>query len=54
MSDFSVRLLIEPRDVWIGVYVKPPFWDGPRQRQRVYILPLPMIGIIVEWTRDHA
>lgn len=36
----SVRFLFAWYDMWIGMY-----WD--RQNRRLYVLPLPMVGIVV-------
>jgi hypothetical protein len=38
----AIKLLLAWYDIWVGV-----FWD--RQRRKVYILPLPCIGIVVEY-----
>lgn len=40
-----VKPLFAWYDLWIGV-----FWD--RQKRKLYILPLPCIGIVIEWP-DH-
>lgn len=45
------RLLFEPRDIWIGAYIKAPYWEGPALRQEVYICLVPMLPILVTWTR---
>lgn len=34
--------LFEPRDLWIGVFVDT-------KKRRVYVLPLPTLGIIIEY-----
>jgi hypothetical protein len=38
----SVRPIFAWYDLWIGVYVD-------RARRRVYVLPLPCIGLCIEW-----
>lgn len=39
---FRIRPLFEPCDLWVGF-----FWD--RAKRRLYILPLPMIGVMVQF-----
>ena len=46
----SVRCFWEPRDLWIGVFVKEPAMG----RHRVYICPLPTLVILVEWDCREA
>lgn len=36
----KVRLLFEPRDIWMGVYIDT-------DKQRVYVMLLPMLGFII-------
>lgn len=43
----KVRPLFAWYDLWIGV-----FWD--RQKRRLYVLPLPCIGFVVEFGRRVA
>jgi hypothetical protein len=31
-------------DLWVGVFVDRP-------KRRIYILPLPMVGIVIEWPK---
>lgn len=38
----KIRLLFAWYDLWIGV-----FWD--RKTRRLYVLPLPCVGIVVEF-----
>lgn len=37
-----VRPLFAWYDLWVGV-----FWD--RQRRKLYVLPLPCVGVVVEF-----
>ena len=39
------RFLFEPRDLWVGIFVQ-------EHKRRVYVLPVPMFGLIVMW--GHA
>ena len=39
-----VQLLFETADLWIGA-----FWD--RKQRKLYILPLPMVGVVIEFNR---
>lgn len=43
----KVRPLFAWYDMWIGI-----FWD--RSRRRLYILPLPCIGVVVEFGRARG
>jgi hypothetical protein len=38
----SSRLLFEPRDLWVGLYVDAA-------RRRLYVLPLPTLGVVYEF-----
>lgn len=37
-----LRLVIEWRDLWVGVFID-------RQKHRIYILPIPCFGIVLEF-----
>jgi hypothetical protein len=39
-----VNLIVAWYDFWIGI-----FWD--RAKRRLYILPIPMIGIMIEFSK---
>ena len=39
----TVRLIFAWYDFWVGA-----FWD--RRRRRLYILPLPCVGIVIQFT----
>ncbi len=53
IGKFWVKPLWEPRDVWIGVYVKEPYWEGWSKRQQVYVCILPFVPILVEWEIEN-
>ncbi len=42
----SARFLFAWYDLWIGA-----FWDGSKRRR--YILPLPCVGVILEWKKTE-
>ena len=42
----KIRPLFAWYDMWVGAY-----WD--RDKRKLYILPLPCIGIVIEWRRTN-
>lgn len=42
----KVRLFFAWFDFWVGA-----FYDRPKRR--LYILPLPMVGILIQWEADE-
>lgn len=38
----SIKPIFAWYDLWVGV-----FWD--RQKRKLYVFPLPCIGIVIEW-----
>ena len=44
-----VRLLFEPRDIWIGVYWNRAYVVGHDARYDVYVCLIPMLPIQVGW-----
>lgn len=38
----SIKPLFAWFDLWVGVYID-------RKNRRVYVLPLPCIGIVIKW-----
>jgi hypothetical protein len=53
MSLFGLwlRLLWEPRDLWVGVYVKAPYWEMGRRVYTVYLCLVPCVPLMVSWRR---
>jgi hypothetical protein len=50
MGAISVRIEVEPRDLWLGVYIPEA---GGSLYQSVYIcFPLPVIPVHVRWMRQ--
>lgn len=41
----TARLIFAWYDVWVGAY-----WD--RRNRRLYILPIPCVGIVIEFEED--
>ena len=41
---WRVRPLFAWFDLWVGVYIDRP-------GRRVYVLPLPCVGVVIEWGR---
>ena len=39
-----VRFVFAWYDLWVGAY-----WD--RERRRLYLLPVPCLGLVLEWPR---
>jgi len=42
----GIRLLFEPRDLWVGVY-----WDLRPKELRIYVCFLPCLPILITVTR---
>lgn len=43
----KARPLCKWFDLWVGVY-----WDG--KARRLYVLPIPCIGVVIEFTPNHV
>jgi hypothetical protein len=43
----TVRPIFAWYDLWIGVFID-------RAKRRVYVFPLPCLGLVVEWGRPPA
>lgn len=46
-----VRADFVPRDLWLGVYVKPQYWEMGKRHQVVYVCIIPTLPILLDWTR---
>jgi hypothetical protein len=42
---FTVWLLWEPRDLWVGVFWKPPYDEGPSRWLELYVCVVPMLPL---------
>lgn len=43
----SINLLLEPRDIWIGVFVKGTYWEMGSPYLSLYVCVIPMLPILV-------
>jgi hypothetical protein len=50
---WRVSLIWQPRDFWVGIYVGPRYSGGTWTRH-IYILPLPMVGLRISYSREVA
>jgi hypothetical protein len=45
-----IRLMFEPRDLWVGVYVKEPYWEMGTKQRVFYVIVIPMFPVLIEWS----
>ncbi len=45
----SVRIVFEPKDLWVGIYNHGFYLDGGTGRRRVYICLIPMLPLVIDW-----
>jgi len=50
----QVRILFEPRDLWIGVYIKPSWWEMGILYHEIYICILPALPIQIVWSNANG
>jgi len=41
---WSIRPIVAWYDIWIGVFIDT-------DNRRIYLLPLPCVGVVIEWGR---
>ncbi len=46
-----VRLLFEPRDLWLGVYVGKPYWEMGYRVYSLFLCIVPCFPILLSWRR---
>lgn len=46
--EWSINVLLEPRDLWVGAYIKGRYWEMGHQRLTFYVCPLPCLAIVVD------
>jgi hypothetical protein len=49
-----VRVLFEPRDLWLGIYVPKPHWEMGCKIRGVYICMIPCVPIHVTWGYERG
>lgn len=49
-----LRLFLEPRDLWVGIYVRRPWWEGGRFTHQLFICPLPTLVLAISWVGPVA
>ena len=45
----KARLLFEPRDIWVGIYIAKPSVGIAGRWQSIYICIVPMLPIRITW-----
>ena len=48
MSGWRVRILFVPRDLWVGVFIKPRYREGGVLVRTWFVCVLPMLPIRIE------
>ncbi len=38
------------RDLWVGVFIKEPYWEGAEKRVNIYVCPIPTLLFVFVWT----
>ncbi len=46
-----ISIKFEWRDLWFGVYVKEPWWEGGFKFHRLYVCIIPTLPIVIEWSK---
>lgn len=46
MTKVKIRPLLAWYDIWVGAY-----WDG--ENRKLYLLPIPCVGIVVQFGKQH-
>ena len=44
---FSARLFFEPRDIWVGVYVKAPYRAKGWTWREIYVCLMPCLPLLI-------
>jgi hypothetical protein len=44
-----IRPMFEPRDLWIGAYVKEPYWEMGWRVYGAYLCVVPCFPVLVSW-----
>jgi hypothetical protein len=51
---WTVALLWEPRDMWVGLYWTHPVWEGPDRTATIYVCIVPMLPIRIGWVIESV
>jgi len=49
-----IRIIFEPRDIWIGLYIKKPYWEMGSYIHVVYLCLIPMFPILISWSSKET